>query len=80
MAYAINKLDGTTEFTITDDEWATMVTNSDAHEFKQAALPNGELVAMYQATSDNKDTILGELVTEHGADNVNFRLAIWSEL
>ncbi len=74
MAYAIKKLDGTTEFTLTDAEWVSM--QSSINEDGQSTLPNGDDVWIYVMTEDNKDTLLNEVATEHGADNVAFRVGI----
>ena len=69
MAYAIKKLDGTTEFTLTDAEWVSM--QSSINEDGQSTLPNGDDVWIYVMTEDNKDTLLNEVAAEHGADNLS---------
>ena len=74
MAYAIKKLDGTTEFTLTDAEWGSM--QSSINEDGQSTLPNGDDVWIYVMTEDNKDTLLNEVAAEHGADNVAFRVGV----
>jgi len=76
MAILIKKLDGTVEFTVSAEDFTVMREASESEENGLCKLPNDELVAMYHTTEVNKDTILGELVEEHGADAVNCRLAV----
>jgi len=76
MAYAIKKLDGSTEYTLTDAEYNTMQAAIQADG--QCALPNGNDVWIYIATDGNKDTLLATLASEHGADNDAFRIAFQS--
>jgi|TARA_R110001592_G_scaffold4546_1_gene25528 hypothetical protein len=70
--YAIKKLDGTTEFTITDTAWDTMQAAAD--DVGRCELPSKHTAWIYIVTPTNKDTLLAELVTEHGEDNDAFRM------
>jgi hypothetical protein len=72
MAYAIKKLDGSTEFTITDAEWDTM--QAGIAEDGRVVLPNAHKVWMYNFTEANKASLLTDLVSEHGSDTEGFRV------
>lgn len=79
MAHTIKKLDGTTEFTLTNAEWTTMQSAIPAPgevNDGMSTLPDGNMVWIYIMTDSNKDTLLGELVAAHGADSTAFRMSV----